>query len=290
MNRMKDRRKEHCLSISVPLASLVAATLLLGATPAGAQTRTHNPTKPAPKPAPTSPTPTPPTPTPPAPSNPPPTNPAPASPAPTTPAPTSPTPPPATPRPTPPPSSGSGTATIATAAHSMRGLLIGVDVRAGSITVARHGYPPLPMKVAAGAAITRDGAPAKLSDLETGSQTSVPDALLVSAVPTADGGMLASKIRASSRNHYWYGRLTVIDPSTTTIRVLRADGQQRTFHLHFRTTITQFGAKNVQWSAMKTGSMVEVIWIPADSDAGAAIYEADRIILNKPYAGLPVRR
>ena len=61
----------------------------------------------------------------------------------------------------------------------MRGLLIGVDVRAGSIIVARHGYPPLPMKVAAGAAITRDGAPAKLSELETGSQTSVPDALLV---------------------------------------------------------------------------------------------------------------
>jgi hypothetical protein len=289
MKRMREPRKEHCLTDFLPLASLVAASVLFCSAPGQAQQRQHNPFKPKPTPAPTQPAPSQPAPT------------QPAQPTPPKPAPTSPTPPPTSsptpPAPTPPApkpptntNPSGGTATIATASPSMRGLLIGIDARGGNIMVARHGYPPLSMKLAPGAAITRDGAPAQLSELETGSQLAVPDALLLSAVPTADGGMLVSKIKATSRDHYWYGRLVAIDPSTETIRVVRADGQQRAFHLHSRTTVNQFGAKNVPWSAMRTGSMVEVVWIPGDSDDNAAILEADRVILNKPYAGLPVRR
>jgi hypothetical protein len=284
MNRTQHLRKEHRLAVSLPLTSLVAASVLLCSAPAGAQQRTHNPRKPNPTPAPAQPAPTQPAPSQPTP-QPKPAPPAPSNPAPTQPAPTQPTP-----VPQPRSSPHGGTATIATASPSMRGLLIGVNVQAGSITVARHGYPPLPMKVAAGAAITRDGEPARLADLETGSQTAVPDALLLSAIPMADGSMLISKIKATSRDHYWHGRLVAIDPSTTTITVVRADGQRRTFHLHFRTTVAQFGGKNVPWNTMRIGSTVEVIWIPGDSDGGAAILEADRVMLNKPYAGQPVRR
>src|SRR6266511_2400040 len=166
MSQVRDPRKEHRLMVWNSSArlmgerscwSLLAATLLLCAGPTWSQTRTHNPKKPA-----TSKTPAPTNPTPPAGTNP--TPPSTTAPSTTKPPASQPTPP--TPTPTPP---AGGSAGIATASDSMRGLLIAVDA-SGKITLARNAYPPLPMKVAAGAVITRDGAPARLSDLETGSR------------------------------------------------------------------------------------------------------------------------
>jgi hypothetical protein len=142
------------------------------------------------------------------------------------------------------------------------------------------------MKVGPTASITRDGDPARLSDLEAGSQTVVPDVVLVTAVANADGSATATKIKATSRDHFWYGSLSAINASASTISVTRADGQRRTFHLNDRTNVIQYGAGNALWKAMRVGMMVDVGWIPGDNDAGAAIIEAHTVILNKPYAGI----
>jgi hypothetical protein len=171
----------------------------------------------------------------------------------------------------------------------MRGLLIGLDSRLGTITVARNAYPPLTMLVGSGATITRDGVAAHLSDLEIGSSTVIPDALLVSIGGTANGSLVAAKIKATSRDHYWYGHLTSIDPSSATIVVTRADGQRRTFHLNDRTNVLEYGGGNVAWSAMHVGGTAEAVWIPGDSDTSASILEAHFVVLDKPYAGIARR-
>jgi hypothetical protein len=142
------------------------------------------------------------------------------------------------------------------------------------------------MKVTPTTTITRDDDPARLTDLEVGSQTVVPDVVLVSVAANADGSVTALRIKATSRDHFWYGALSSINPSTSTIVVTRADGQRRSFHLNDRTNVIQYGAGNALWKAMRIGMMVDVGWIPGDNDAGAAILEAHTVILGKPYAGI----
>jgi hypothetical protein len=299
MMNARDTRKEHCPNLSLALrrpiaaasfGSLLAVSILVAAGPVSAQTRKHTPTKSTPKP-----------------------------PATTTPGTntgsttsgntssssnsssgstssnnssgntsssnsSSSTPKPPVSQGNPPTSSGA--ASIA-AADSMRGLLVGVNL-AGSITVARNAFPPVTMRVAPNAVITRDGAPARLTDLETGSRTSIPDAVLVSGGSAAGGTSLITKIKATSRDHYWYGRLIAIDPNTDTIVVLRADGQRHTFHLSSRSSVQQYGGKNVPWNVMRVGMQVEVVWIPGQSDDDA-ILEAHNVVLNKPYEGITRR-
>jgi hypothetical protein len=168
----------------------------------------------------------------------------------------------------------------------MRGLLIGLNSHIGTITVARNAYPPLTMQVGDGATITRDGVPVPLSALEIGSSTVIPDSLLVSMAGAADGSLVATKIKATSRDHYWYGHLTSIDPSTVTLVVTRADGQRRAFHLNDRTNVLEYGAGNVAWSAIRVGGTVEIVWIPGNSDTSASILEAHFVVLDKPYEGI----
>jgi hypothetical protein len=290
MMNARDPRKEHCPVLSMattrrrfvaPGWSLLALSVLLAAGPTWAQTRTHTPTKPKP----------------------------PSKPAPSTntgstssgnssssnssssnssssnsSSSTSPTPPASQSK----PPTSSATASITAAGDTMRGLLVGLNP-SGSITIARNAFPPVTMRVATSAVITRDGAPARLSELETGSRTAIPDAVLVSGTSAADGSALITKIKASSRDHYWYGRLTAIDPNADTVLVLRADGQRRTFHLNSRSTVQQFGGANVPWNAMRVGMQVEVIWIPGQSDDGSAVLEAHKVVLNKPYEGVTRR-
>jgi hypothetical protein len=164
--------------------------------------------------------------------------------------------------------------------------LIGLDARGGKITVGRNAYPPLTLKVDPAAVITRDGDPARLSNLEAGSQTVVPDVVLVSVQANADGSGTATRISATSRDHFWYGTLSSIDTSTSTIVVTRSDGQRRSFHLNDRTNVIKYGAANVAWNTMHVGMLVDVGWIPGENDANATILEAHTVILNKPYAGI----
>jgi hypothetical protein len=171
----------------------------------------------------------------------------------------------------------------------MRGLLIGLNSHLGTITVARNAYPPLTMQVGNGATITRDGVAVPLSALEIGSSTVIPDSLLVSVGGAADGSPVATKIKATSRDHYWYGRLTSIDPSSLTIVVTRADGQRRAFHLNDRTNVLKYGGGNVPWNSIHVGGTVEVVWIPGDSDTSSSILEAHFVVLDKPYEGIPRR-
>jgi hypothetical protein len=164
-----------------------------------------------------------------------------------------------------------------------------VDKAAGTITVGRNGYPPLTVHVGSGAEVSRDGDPAALGVLGTGSITAVPDAVLVSATAASNGKLVASRVKAVSRDHFWYGRITGLNPSAATISVTRADGQRRTFLLHERTNVIQYGAGNVEWKAIKMGGMVEVIWIPGDSDTNAPVLAAHMVVLNKPYEGIKLR-
>jgi hypothetical protein len=168
----------------------------------------------------------------------------------------------------------------------MRGLLAGKDLRLGTITVARNAFPPLTMRVSPAALITRDGAPSTLSALEIGSQTVFPDVVLVSTAVAAGGGLVAGKIKATSRDHYWYGRLTGIDPTSLSIAVTRADGQRRVFRVTERTNIQLFGAGHADWSNLKLGGVLEVVWIPGDNDDKAAVLDAHSIVLNKTYEGI----
>jgi hypothetical protein len=281
MKRVCDGRKERSLRVLRTSGnrkrdgawwSLAAVSALAYAGPTWAQTRTHLTSPPKPSPAP-------------------------ASPAASTPAPTanSPKPPAGTPKPPSntqgPPSANPALArggAVPTMSDGMRGLLIGVDPRGGTITVARTGYPPLTMNVANGAEIIRDGVPARLTDLGSGDQSSVPDAVLVNGGMSA-GKATATKIKATSRDHFWYGRLTGIDPANATIVVTRADGQRRAFHLNSRSTIAQFGRNNVPWQAMQVGMPAEVVWIPGENDSDVTLFEAHRVVLNKPYEGLSPR-
>ena len=66
----------------------------------------------------------------------------------------------------------------------------------------------------------------------------------------------------------------------------RADGQRRAFHLNDRTNLVLFGKGNAEWNALKVGGVVEVVWIPGDSDTGATVLEAHMVVLNKPYEGI----
>jgi len=299
--------------------SMAVVSFVLCAGPTGAQTRVHNPRAPKPAPAPTKPAPAPTKPAPPAnstaPGNPttapakpappatptppansvppagatptPPANPAPpAGATPSTPKPpassTAPTPAPRPPAPAPP----AADAGAAIASDAMRGLLVGLDLHHPSITLARNAYPPLTLPLSSGAAITRDGAPAQLGDLEIGSSTVIPDFVLVNTVGGAGGTLVVSRIKATSRDHYWYGHLTSIDPSTLTIGVTRADGQRRSFHLNDRTNVLEFGRGNVAWSALHVGGIVEVVWIPGNSDDSTSVREAHSVVLDKPYEGI----
>jgi hypothetical protein len=307
MTRACNSTKEHRVVMPAghcrtPWWSLMVVSVALCAGPTWAQTRVHNPNaQPKPKPAPTPPKPpaaptspaspsqpTSPTPTAPKPT-PAPTTPTPApqqSPAPTTPAPT----PPANPTPSAPTSPlPTPNAGAAGASDSLRGLLMGRDVRAGTITIGRNGYPPVTLRVGNSAVITRDGEPAPFSELETGGRTAVPDAVIVSAAGAADGTLVAAKIKATSRDHFWYGRLTGLDPSSDTITVTRADGQRRAFHLYDRTNLIQYGAGNAEWNALRMGVAVEVVWIPGDNDDNAPVLEAHMVVLNKPYEGVKQR-
>jgi hypothetical protein len=279
-------------------ALVVSATLC--AAPAGAQTRVHNPNAQKPPPAASNPTP-PANSAQPANANPstnsnPPANPKP--PANSTPptnstAPANPTPPASNPPPSP---SGLGPASRpgapppatanVTAADALRGLLVGLDLHAGTITLARTGFPPATMHISTGASITRDGVPVHLGDLETGSSTAISDHILVATAGTTAGGPLVTRIKATSRDHFWYGHMTSIDPSSATVVVTRADGQRRAFQLNDRTNVLQFGAGNVAWSALHVGGMVEVDWIPGDSENRAPVLQAHSIVLNKPYEGI----
>ncbi len=168
----------------------------------------------------------------------------------------------------------------------MRGLLVGLDLHHPSITLARNAYPPLTLPLSSGAAITRDGAPAQLGDLEIGSRMVIPDFVLVSTVGGAGGTLVVSRIKATSRDHYWYGHLTSIDPSTLTIVVTRANGQRRSFHLNDRTNVLKFGGGNVAWSSLHVGGIVEVVWIPGNSDDSTSVREAHSVVLDKPYEGI----
>jgi hypothetical protein len=168
----------------------------------------------------------------------------------------------------------------------MRGLLVGKDLRTGTITVARVAFPPLTMKVSPAAVITRDGVPSSLSALEIGSQTVFPDVILVGTSVAADGSAVAGKIKATSRDHFWYGRLTAIDPTSLTIAVTRADGQRRVFHVNERTNIQRFGAGHAEWENLQLGGVLEVVWIPGDNDDNAAVLEAHSIVLNKTFEGI----
>jgi hypothetical protein len=142
------------------------------------------------------------------------------------------------------------------------------------------------MRVSPATLITRDGAPSSLSALEIGSQTVFPDVILISTDLAADGSVIASKIKATSRDHYWYGRLTGIDPANLTIAVTRADGQRRVFQVNDRTNIQAFGAGNVGWQNLKLGGVLEVVWIPGDNDDNATVLDAHSIVLNKTFEGI----
>jgi hypothetical protein len=272
MDQLRDPRKEHS-AVNVKSSArrikwcgwgMFALSVMLCGAPLSAQQRTHNPFA-NPKPTPTQPS-----------TGTPPSTPAqPQQPAPSQPQ--APKPPTTIP--------SGGTASVAMASDGMRGLLAAVNP-AGSVTLARTGYPPVVIRVPASAVITRDGAPAGLNKLEGRSQTTFPDLVLVSAAPAADGTLVAAKIKATSRAHFWYGRIAGIDAGNSLITVVRADGQRRSFHLNSRTTVSQFGGTNVAWSAMKVGGVVEVVWVPGDSEPGAAILEAQKVILNKPYEGI----
>jgi hypothetical protein len=168
----------------------------------------------------------------------------------------------------------------------MRGLLAGKDLRLGTITVARNAFPPLTMRVSPAASITRDGAPSSLSALEMGTQTVFPDVVLVSSSVAADGSLVAGKIKATSRDHYWYGRLTAIDPTSLTIAVTRANGQRRLFQVNDRTNIQLSGAGRAGWSNLQLGGVLEVVWIPGDNDNNATVLDAHSIVLNKTYEGI----
>jgi hypothetical protein len=159
-------------------------------------------------------------------------------------------------------------------------------VRAGTITLARNAFPPVTMKVSPAAVITRDGVPSSLTALEIGSQTVFPDVILVGAAPAADGSLVANKIKATSRDHYWYGRLSAMDPSSLTIAVTRSDGQRRTFHLNDRTNLQNFGGGNAGWNNLQFGGVLEVTWIPGDNDSSATVLEAHTVVLNKTFVGI----
>jgi len=142
------------------------------------------------------------------------------------------------------------------------------------------------MRVSPATLITRDGAPSSLSALEIGSQTVFPDVILISTDLAADGSVIASKIKATSRDHYWYGRLTAINPANLTIAVTRADGQRRLFQVDDRTNIQAFGAGHAGWANLQLGGVLEVVWIPGDNDDNATVLDAHSIVLNKTYEGI----
>jgi hypothetical protein len=165
-------------------------------------------------------------------------------------------------------------------------MLIGLDLATGTITLARNAYPPTTLHVSAGVSVTRDGVLVRLADLETGSSTAIPDYILVGTAGSSGGTPLVTRIKATSRDHYWYGHLTSIDTTTATLVVTRLDGQRRAFELNDRTNVQQYGAGNVAWSALHAGSLVEVDWIPGDSPSNAQVFQAHSVVLNKPYVGI----
>ena len=239
--------------------SMAVVSFVLCAGPTGAQTRVHNPRAPKPAPAPTKPAPAPTKPAPPANSTAPgnPTT-APAKPA-----------PPATPTP---PANSAPPAGATPAPPANPAPPAGATPSTPKPPASSPAPPPAP----------RPPAP----DLEIGSSTVIPDFVLVNTVGGAGGTLVVSRIKATSRDHYWYGHLTSIDPSTLTIGVTRADGQRRSFHLNDRTNVLEFGRGNVAWSALHVGGIVEVVWIPGNSDDSASVREAHSVVLDKPYEGI----
>jgi hypothetical protein len=142
------------------------------------------------------------------------------------------------------------------------------------------------MRVSPAAKISRDGVPSSLSGLEVGTQTVFPDVILVSTDVAGDGTLIAAKIKATSRDHYWYGRLAAIDPTSLTIAVTRADGQRRVFHVNDRTNIQNFGGGHAGWGNLQLGGVLEVVWIPGDNDNTTPVLEAHAIVLNKAFEGI----
>src|SRR5207247_10940421 len=131
------------------------------------------------------------------------------------------------------------------------------------------------------AVVTRERIKGSRSNRKIDSKTMFPDVILVSTGGGSNGRMNTKKTKATSHDHYWYGRLTAIDPTSLSIAVTRADGQRRLFHVTDHTNIQISGGTHAGWANLQLGGVLEVDWIPGDNDTSATVLEAHSIALTK---------